>query len=112
MIASNRARRATLKARAIANRAAARITRRGTGTLASHCMAQGLTPREARSVAGTLRKTATKLGVTGSASRVHAGRHMRDCVRYTAQAVALITLAYKPRKPAYKIVAARLALAA
>lgn len=113
MIQSNRTRRAQLKARARTTRAAARIARRGTGTLASHAMAVGLAPREARSVAGTLRKTAAKLGITGTPARIHAGRHMRDdCRRYTAAEVALIAIHYRPRKPAYKLAAARLALAA
>jgi len=112
MIRSSRSRRATLKARATANRAASRINRRGTGTLAAHAMAQGLSHRDATSVAGTLRKTAAKLGITGTSGRVHAGRRMRNCVRYTPQQVGLIALAYRPRKPAYRIVAARLALAA
>ena len=112
MIASNRTRRATLKARATANRAASRIARRGTGTLVTHAMAQGLGHRDAASMVGTLRKVAAKIGIVGTAGRVHAGRRMRDCQRYTAQQVAVIALSYKPRKPAYKIVAARLALAA
>ena len=113
MIRSNRIRRATLKARARTTRAAARIRRRGAGTLATHCMAQGLSPREARSVASTLRKTAAKLGITGIPARIHAGRQIRtDCRRYTIADVARIALAYRPRKPAYKTVAARLALAA
>lgn len=112
MIATNRTRRATLKARATATRAAARIHRNGTGTLASHCMAQGLNHRDAASVAGTLRKLAAKIGITGTPGRIHAGRHMRDCTRYTPVQVGLICLAYRPRKPAYKVVAAKLALAA
>lgn len=112
MIRTSRTRRATIKARATANRAASRIARRGTGTLASHAMAQGLSHRDAASMVGTLRKVAAKLGITGTTGRVHAGRRMRDCVRYTSQQVAVIALNYKPRKPAYKIVAARLALAA
>lgn len=112
MIRSNRSRRATVKARAIATRAAARIARRGTGTLASHAMAQGLSHRDAASMVGTLRKLATKIGVVGIAGRVHAGRRMRDCTRYTPLQVGLICLTYRPRKPAFKIVAARLALAA
>lgn len=112
MIRSNRSRRATLKARATANRIAARINRRGTGTLAAHAMAQGLNHRDAASIAGTLRKLAAKIGVVGVAGRSHAGRHMRDCTRYTPLQVGLICLTYRPRKPAYKIVAARLALAA
>jgi hypothetical protein len=112
MIASNRSRRQVVKARSIATCAAARIARRGTGTLASHAMAQGLSHRDAASMVGTLRKVAAKLGVVGTAGRVHAGRRMRDCTRYTPLQVGLICLTYRPRKPAYKIVAARLALAA
>lgn len=112
MIASNRTRRATLKARQTANRAAARIRRRGTGTLAAHAMAQGLSHRDATSVAGTLRKVAAKLGILGTAGRAHAGRHMRACFRFSRAQVAVIAANYKARKPAYKTVAARLALAA
>lgn len=112
MIRSNRRRRQVVKARATATRAAARIARRGTGTLATHAMAQGLSHRDAASMVGTLRKVAAKLGVTGTAGRVHAGRRMRDCQRYTPQQVAVIALSYKPRKPVFKVVAARLALAA
>jgi hypothetical protein len=112
MLKSNRTRRATLKARATATRAAARIHRNGTGTLASHAMAHGLNHRDAASVAGTLRKLAAKLGVVGTPGRIHAGRHMRDCARYTPQQVAVIAANYKARKPAYKLVAAKLALAA
>jgi hypothetical protein len=112
MIATNRSRRQVVKARATATRAAARIARRGNGTLASHAMAQGLSHRDAASMVGTLRKVAAKLGVIGTVGRVHAGRRMRDCQRYTPQQVAVIALSYKPRKSAFKVVAARLALAA
>jgi hypothetical protein len=112
VLSSNRTRRATIKARSIATRAAARIARRGAGTLASHAMAQGLSHRDAASMVGTLRKVAARLGVSGTIGRIHAGRRMRDCARYTPQQVAVIALSYKPRKPAYRIVAARLALAA
>ncbi|MGW1950253.1 hypothetical protein ACWCRC_38865 [Streptomyces sp. NPDC001940] len=112
MIASNRSRRQVLKARSIATRTASRIARRGTGTLASHAMAQGLSHRDAASMVGTLRKVAAKLGLTGIAGRVHAGRCMRDCIRYTRQQVAVIALSYKPRRAEFKTCAARLALAA
>jgi hypothetical protein len=112
VIRSNRTRRATLKARSLATRAAARIRRNGVGTLASHCMAHGLSHRDAASVAGTLRKLAAKLGIVGTAGRVHAGRRMRDCQRYTAQQVGLICLTYRPRRAEFKLVAAKLALAA
>lgn len=112
MIRSNRTRRATLKARATANRAASRIARRGTGSLQTHAIAQGLTPRDARSMVGTLRKTAAKLGIEGSEHRVHAGRRMRTTHRYTPAQVAAICVVYRPRKPAFQAAAARLALAA
>jgi hypothetical protein len=112
MIASNRSRRATVKARSIATRAAARIARRGNGTLAAHAMAQGLSHRDAASMVGTLRKLAAKLAIGGTTGRVHAGRRMRDCLRFTPQQVAVIALSYKPRRAEFKICAARLALAA
>ncbi|MEV4041449.1 hypothetical protein [Streptomyces sp. NPDC049744] len=112
MIRSNRARRTALKARARTTRAASRINRRGTGTLASHAIAQGLTPRDARSMVGTLRKVAAKLGVAGTPGRIHRGRRMRDCQRYTPAQVAAICLAYRPRRLEFKLAAARLALAA
>ncbi|WP_406227373.1 hypothetical protein [Streptomyces anthocyanicus] len=112
MIRSNRIRRATLKARARTTRAAARINRRGTGTLASHAIAQGLTPRDARSMVGTLRKVAVRLGVVGTPGRIHRGQHMRDCTRYTPAQVAVIAAAYRPRRLEFKLAAARLALAA
>ncbi|NED75370.1 hypothetical protein G3I51_24205 [Streptomyces sp. SID9944] len=112
MLSSNRHRRATIKARARATRAAARIARRGTGTLASHAIAQGLAPRDARSMVTTLRKVASRLGVTGAPGRIHRGRHMRDCTRYTAAQVAVIAAAYRPRRLAFKLAAAKLALAA
>lgn len=112
MIASNRTRRATLRARQTANRAAARIRRTGTGTLATHCLAVGLTPSEAKSVAGTLRKNAEKAGAVGTAGRSFRKGAARVCTRYTRAAVALIAAIYRPRKAAYKVAAAKLALAA
>ncbi|NEB42282.1 hypothetical protein [Streptomyces sp. SID14515] len=112
MIASNRTRRATLRARQTANRAAARIRRTGVGTLATHCLAAGLTPREAQSVAGSLRKNATKAGVTGTIGRTFRKGAARVCTRYTRAAVALIAAIYRPRKAAYRLAAAKLALAA
>ncbi|MFH9765162.1 hypothetical protein ACH4N4_30485 [Streptomyces microflavus] len=64
------------------------------------------------SVAGTLRKLAVKLGILGTAGRAHAGRHMRNCFRFSRTQVAVIAANYKARKPAYRLVAAKLALAA
>lgn len=108
----------TIKARRIlrdrtrTQRAAARINRRGTGSLATHAVAAGLPSREARSVAGSLRNAAKKLAITGTEQRVHAGRRMRDARHYTPAQVAAMAGLYRPRKQAYRVVAARLALAA
>lgn len=112
MIAVNRTRRATLKARRTQHQAAAKIRRQGTGTLATHCIAAGLPVREARTVAGSLRKNATKANVTGTPSVSYTHGRARQCVRYTPAEVARIAVIYRPRKPAYKTAAARLALAA
>ena len=112
MIATNRTRRATLKARTRTQRAATRIARHGNGTLATHCIAAGLAPKEARTVAGSLRKNATKARVHGQAGVSYTKGRARACVRYTPSEVAAIAVIYRPRKPAYKTAAARLALAA
>ena len=111
MIRSNRSRRATVKARRIQTAAQARI-RRGPATLATHALAAGLAPREARTVASSLRKNAAKAGITGVAGCTFRKGALRACVRYTRAAVALIAALYRPRKPAYKLAATRLALAA
>lgn len=112
MIATSRTRRQTLQARARANRAAAKIRRTGAGTLATHCIAAGLTATEARTVAGSLRKNATKAGVQGQAGTSYRKGRARACTRYTPAEVAAIAVIYRPRKPAYKTAAAKLALAA
>jgi hypothetical protein len=112
MIGSNRARRATVQARAIATRAARRIARRGTGTLNAHCLAVGLTHRQAASVAGSLRRQAVKAGVAGVAGRAFRKGAARPCVRYTSRDVALLVALYRPRLDLYKQAAARLSLAA
>jgi hypothetical protein len=113
MIATNRTRRATLKARTRTQRAAAKIRRTGVATLTTHCIAAGLGVREARSVAGSLRKNADKAHVTGTPGISYAkNAKARACTRYTRAEVAAIAVIYRPRKPAYKDAAARLALAA
>lgn len=113
MIAANRTRRATLKARTRTQRAASRIARRGNGTLATHCIAAGLGVKEARTVAGSLRKNAAKAGVTGQAGISYSKNvKAHGCTRYTPAEVAAIAVIYRPRKPAYKAAAAKLALAA
>lgn len=109
---TSRSRRATVKARSIATRAAARINRRGTGTLASHCLAVGLGPREAATVASSLRDKVAKAGVTGTPGQSFRKGKARPCTRFTRPAVARLVALYRPRKPAYRIAAAKLALAA
>lgn len=102
--------RRVLRDRSRTQRAAARIRRNGAASLTSHGIAAGLRPAEARAVASALRRTAAKLGATGQAARVHAGRRMRTTTRYTAAAVAQLAAAYRPRKARYA--AARLVLTA
>lgn len=112
MNAKARATRQILKARSRTTRAAARIARRGTASLSTHAMAAGLGPKQARTVAGSLRRNIAKLGLAGVPSRTRACRRMRDGFRYTASQVASAALAYRPRIPAYKAAAAALRLAA
>lgn len=112
MKASNRTARQTLRTRSAQTRAAARIARRGNASLTTHCIAAGLTPKEARTVASSLRKNAAKLGIQGTAARTHAAGRMRNCRRYTVIEVARAAVVYRPRKLAYVLAAARLALAA
>jgi hypothetical protein len=112
MNASSRQARQTIRTRTRTQRAASRITRRGSGSLTTHCIAVGLTPKEARTVASSLRKAATKLGIQGTPARTHAAGRMRDCRRYTPAQVAALAVTYRPRKSAYKDAATRLALAA
>lgn len=111
MIRSNRIRRQVVKARRAQSRAQARI-RRGPATLATHAIAAGLGVCEARTVAASLRKAAVKLGIVGTAGFAYRKGRARACVRYTRQQVAVIALAYRPRKPAYVLAASKLALAA
>jgi len=113
MTAATRNARQILRQRTRTHRAAAKIRRQGVATLATHCVAAGLPIREARSVAGSLRKNADKAGVTGTPGVSYAKRiPARTCTRYTPAEVAAIAVIYRPRKPAYKTAAARLALAA
>lgn len=110
--ARSRQARQTLRNRTRSQRAAARIARNGTGTLATHALAAGLTPRQASSVASSLRKNAAKLGIQGQAGTAYRKGQARTCTRYTARQVAAIAVIYRPRKPMYVQAAARLALAA
>ncbi|QKW31431.1 hypothetical protein HUT11_35295 (plasmid) [Streptomyces seoulensis] len=112
MNASSRQARQSIRNRTRTQRAAARITRRGTGTLTTHAIAAGLTPRQASSVASSLRKAATKLGITGQAGIAYRKGRARACTRYTRAQVAALTVVYRPRRADYQACAARLALAA
>ena len=112
MNARSRQARQTIRTRTRVQRAASRINRRGNGSLASHCIAAGLTPTEARTVASSLRKAVTKLGIQGVLARTHAAGRMRSCTRYTPAQVAQAAVVYRPRRTNYKLAAARLALAA
>ena len=112
MKASTRTARRTLRDRTRTQRAASRINRRGNASLTTHCIAAGLTPKEARTVASSLRKAAAKLGIQGTAARTHAAGRMRDSRRYTATQVAQAAVVYRPRKASYVLAAAKLALAA
>jgi hypothetical protein len=104
--------RRILRDRTRTNRAAAKIRRHGVATLTTHCIAAGLGIKEARTVASSLRKNAAKAGVTGTPSVSYTHGRARQCTRYTPAEVAAIAVIYRPRKPAYKTAAARLALAA
>lgn len=108
MIATTRTARRTLKTRSATTRAQAAITRRGEATLTTYAVAAGLPIKAARSVAGSLRKAAAKLHLTGTQHRTHAARRMRTSTRYTPAAVLLMLGLYRPRLVAYRAAAARL----
>lgn len=112
MNASSRQARHTIRTRTRTQRAASRIARRGNGSLTTHCIAVGLSPMEARTVASSLRRAASKLSIQGTPARTRAAGRMRDCRRYTPAQVAQAAVVYRPRKDVYKEAAARLALAA
>lgn len=110
--AASRKARSIVRERARTNRAASRIARRGNGCLATHALAQGLGPKEARSMAGSLRRCAERGHIRGTEVRVHAGRRMRNAQRFTPAQVAVICDLYKPRKRAFVLAAVSLRLAA
>jgi hypothetical protein len=94
--ARTRTARQILKARTRTQRAAAKIRREGVATLATHCVAAGLGVKEARTVAGSLRKNAARANVTGTVGVSYTHGRARQCTR----------------RADYKVAAARLALAA
>lgn len=97
-----------LRERTRANRATARIRRNGGGTLAEHCVAQGLRRKQAKSVSGTLRDKAKDLGIEGVADTFFRGGEKHEGKRYTEVEVAQMALIYKPRLELYKLAAAEL----
>ncbi|MFJ3783538.1 hypothetical protein GTY86_02955 [Streptomyces sp. SID5770] len=91
------------------NRAAAKLRRRGVATVAGHCIAAGLRPSDARSMASSLRRNAVKAGCEGRAGTSHAGRRpARACTRYTPAEVAVAASAYRPRRDDFRAVRAAL----
>lgn len=119
MIASNRTRRANLRQRSATTRTARRLHRTGDATLTSHAIAAGLTPRQARTVAGSLRNAAHALGLTGREVDMQVKWRSNSrktglvtAHRYTPADVALMAASYRPRLAAYKIARAHLLLAA
>ena len=104
--------RRTLRQRSATTRAAAKIRREGVATLATHAVAAGLGMKEAAAVAGSLRDKTEKAGVVGTPGRSFRKGAARPCTRYTAREVAALVALYRPRRAAYKLAAARLALAA
>lgn len=105
MLATTRTRRATIATRSAATRAQASILRRGEASLTTYAVSAGLPIKAARSVAGSLRKAAARLHLTGTQHRVHRAGRMRTSTRYSPAAVAQMLAAYKPRRVEY--VAAR-----
>ncbi|MEU2730104.1 hypothetical protein ABZ650_20545 [Streptomyces griseoviridis] len=104
--------RRTLRDRTRSQRATAKIRREGVATLATHAISAGLGIREAASVAGSLRDKTEKAGVVGIAGFSFRKGVSRPCTRYSSADVAALVAYYRPRKPAYRLAVARLALAA
>lgn len=111
MIDTNRIRRSSLKARSATTRARASIARRGEASLTTYAVSAGLPIKAARSVAGSLRKAAARLHLTGTQHRVHAAGRMRTSTRYSPADVLLMLSSYRPRLGQYKTAAARLSFA-
>ncbi|RSR95430.1 hypothetical protein [Streptomyces sp. WAC00469] len=98
-LTARRRRARILRERQRTQRAQARLRRRGIATMAGHCLAAGLTPKDARSMATSLRRNAAKAACHGVAGRSYAGKApARDCVRYTPAEVALAASLYRPRR--------------
>jgi hypothetical protein len=106
MNATNRIARQIVKAR----RAAAKDSRKGLHTLASHARKAGLDEVTASSVAGALRSKTAVCGITGKAAVMvlqtpNGARLVRNARRFSQADFRTLTLAYAPRAP--RFVAAR-----
>jgi hypothetical protein len=110
--ASSRKAARLLRDRRRTQRATARIHRNGDATLATHAIAAGLGPREARTVASSLRTATRKLGITGRPGTCFRKGARRNCTCFTPAEVAVAATSYRPRRPEYKLAAAQLRLAA
>lgn len=109
MIAATRTARRIIKARRTASQ---------KRTIATHVRKAGADTTTVKAVTAALRKTARTLRAAGELGRVQTrteritARVVGPVYRYTAAQIALIAAAYRPRKPEFKTVAQRLALAA
>lgn len=92
-----------LRDRTRAHRAAAKLRRRGVATMAGHALAAGLTVKDARSMASSMRKHAEKNDVAGTKGTSYAGKaKARECTRYSREEAARACATYKPRKAVLK----------
>ncbi|MFP3991047.1 hypothetical protein U9R90_26975 [Streptomyces sp. E11-3] len=108
-----RTNREASRARRAATTAARRV-RTGPRSLTTHIIATGAPLNVVTGAAAALRTQARKAGIQGRAARIRRtingrARHAVTVYRYTAEQVAQIVAAYKPRKPEYKAIRAALA---
>ncbi|MFD7999920.1 hypothetical protein [Streptomyces mirabilis] len=115
MLATNRSRRATIKARAIATRLAASCKRRPR-SIATHFIAAGVNPETAGGAASGMKAAAKRIGLAPALTArtrktVKRGRaHItRPVTRWTRGQVQRLIAAYRPRKAEYVAAVARLA---
>lgn len=101
MLKATRTARQILRHRAATTHAAARIRRNSEASLTTYGISAGLPIKAARSVAGSLRKAAAKLHLTGTQHRVHTAGRMRTSTRYAPAQVAQMLALYKPRRVEY-----------
>lgn len=111
MNASSRTARQIVKAR----RAAAKDTRKGLHTLASHARKAGLADTVATSVAGALRSKTKVCGISGKAAVMYrqtpnGAKLVKNARRFSRDEFLTLATAYSPRAKAY--VAARESLLA